>query len=84
MHPRLGFRHARPQSWFPFSLHVNVNGREWLARQMDQAGLGYVRGGNCLVGIEDFRQAQALLDGQLRADWPGLLEIFAAAEDLDG
>jgi hypothetical protein len=39
MHPVFGFMHARIQSWFPFAIQICLNGREWLARQMDAAGL---------------------------------------------
>ena len=82
LHPTLGFLHARLQSWFPFNLHVNINGREWLARQMDQAGIAYVRSGNCFLGVDDFQRAQALLDEQLRANWPGLLNPIAEQVNL--
>jgi hypothetical protein len=30
--------HARIQTWFPFNIQVGLNGREWLSRQMDEAG----------------------------------------------
>jgi hypothetical protein len=76
-HPTLGFMHARLQSWFPFTLHINANGREWLAKQMDQAGITYHRSGNCFLGVQDFARAQALLDSQLRVSWPGLLAPVA-------
>jgi hypothetical protein len=33
-HPVLGWLHARIQTWFPFSIQIGMNGREWLARQM--------------------------------------------------
>ena len=39
IHPVFGFMHARIQTWFPFRIYVCLNGREWLARQMDQARL---------------------------------------------
>jgi len=77
LHPTFGFMHARLQSWFPFTMHVNLNGREWLARQMDGAGLGYVRRENCFVGCADFARAQALLDAQLRVNWAELLGPLA-------
>ena len=32
-----GLMHVRLQSWLPFSIQICVNGREWLARQMDQS-----------------------------------------------
>ncbi len=43
MHPVLGFMSARLQTWFPFGLHVYLNGRAWLARRMDEAGIPYRR-----------------------------------------
>ena len=39
LHPEFGQLHVRVQSWFPFSVDVCLNGREWLARQMDSAGI---------------------------------------------
>src|SRR5437016_5703821 len=32
-HPVFGFMHLRLQSWFPFLIHICLNGRNWLARQ---------------------------------------------------
>jgi hypothetical protein len=37
--PRFGFMHARIQTWIPFAVQVCINGREWLARSMNAAGL---------------------------------------------
>ena len=64
-----GFMSARLQTWFPFALYVYMNGREWLSRQMDQAGIGYRRQDNCFPWIEDFPRAQALMEAQLTTDW---------------
>jgi hypothetical protein len=74
MHRTLGFMHARLQSWFPFTVHVCINGREWLAQQMDRAGIGYVRKENCFVDVADLGAAQALLDKQLRTNWGAVLD----------
>jgi hypothetical protein len=73
MDPEVGLAYVRLQTWFPFSVHVGMNGREWLARQMDKIGLGYRRRDNCFTWIEDWARAQQLMDEQLRTDWPGLL-----------
>ena len=54
--------YARIQPWFPFRIQTCLNGREWLARQMDAAGLRYVRQDNCFPWIEDFAEAQRLMD----------------------
>jgi hypothetical protein len=79
IHPTFGFMHARIQTWFPFRVWVCINGREWLARQMDQAKLHYVRRDNTFTWLEDVAQAQALFDQQLQANWPSLLGAVAAA-----
>lgn len=76
MHVDWGFCHVRVQTWFPMTVHVCVNGREWLARQMDREGLAYRRRENAFVWVEDLAQAQALLDDQLKTDWPAALNAL--------
>ena len=73
MDPEIGLVYVRLQTWFPFTVHMGMNGREWLARQMDRVGLRYRRRDNCFAWLEDWAAAQRLLDEQLRTDWPGLL-----------
>lgn len=79
IHPVFGFMHTRIQTWFPFPIHVCLNGREWLARQMDQAGLHYCKRKNTFTWLEDVAQAQALFDQQLQANWSDLLAGLAEA-----
>ena len=73
-HPEIGLMHIRVQTWFPFSVDVCLNGRQWLARQMDRAGIDYQQRDNCFIWIKDCAAAQELLDEQLRGDWPALDE----------
>ncbi len=77
MHPVFGFMNARIQTWFPFPVQICLNGREWLARQMDAAGLEYARQDNCFPWIADWAKAQRLMDRQLKATWPKLLDGVA-------
>ena len=77
--PQVGWMYARLQTWFPFNIQVGMNGREWLARQMDQTGLRYRQQGNCFVWIEDYEEAQKLMNRQLETDWTGLLNGFAGS-----
>jgi hypothetical protein len=35
--------HVRVHARIPYTVQVYVNGREWLARQLDTAGVGYLR-----------------------------------------
>ena len=75
--PEVGWMYARLQTWFPFHIQVGINGREWLARQMDKEGLKYRQQGNCFVWIENYLRAQQLLKQQLQINWAELLERFA-------
>jgi len=74
LHEQLGLLHLRLQTWFPFALHLGLNGRHWLARQMDQAGIGYVQRENCFPWIQDVTRAQALAREQLQRCRPVLLD----------
>ena len=78
IHPVFGFMHARIQTWFPFSVQICLNGREWLARQMDRAGLTYERKDNAFVWLEDAHRAQRLMDEQVKANFADLLDPIAA------
>jgi hypothetical protein len=73
-HQRLGLCYVRIQSWFPFSVRVGLNGREWLCQQLRQRGCDCQRLGNLLVRVSDPALAQTLLDEQTRSDWPALLQ----------
>lgn len=77
LHPQLGLMHTRLQTWLPFTMHICLNGREWLARQLDAAGIGYARRRNCFISLADIDAAQALMNEQLRTDWPKLLDELA-------
>jgi len=77
MHPVFGFMSARLQTWFPFPIHIYLNGRLWLAQQLEKAGVHYRRHHNCFTWIEDFARAQQLMDTQLNAPWTELLEGVA-------
>jgi hypothetical protein len=73
-HPIYGPMHVRVQTWMPFQVKVVFNGRDWLARQLDAAGIGYLKKDNTFIAIADFERAQALLDAQLRVNWPLILD----------
>src|SRR5437667_7780620 len=77
MHPEFGFMNARIQTWFPFSIQICLNGREWLARQMQAAGLDYLQHDNCFPYMSNWTKAQCLMDRQLRTQWPKLLNGIA-------
>lgn len=76
--PVFGFMSARLQTWFPFQIQICINGREWLAHQMSKDGrIRFKRARNCFPWVSDVDAAQALLDEQLRTDWPAALDRIA-------
>lgn len=77
MDPQFGFMNARIQTWFPFRIQVCLNGREWLAQQMQREKMRYVRQDNCFPWIEDFNRAQQLMKEQARQNWPKALNTIA-------
>lgn len=72
-----GFMHVRLQSWFPFTLQIYVNGREWLARRLDERGIAYQRHDNKLTQIADLTAAHALCEKFAHRKWPRVLDAFA-------
>lgn len=75
--PEFGLLHIRVQSWLPFTIQIYVNGREYLARQMDQAGIGYEQQDNCFTRIDDLPRAQQLLEQLTTRKWAGFLTALA-------
>jgi hypothetical protein len=79
IHPVFGFMHVRLQTWLPFNLHVCINGREWLSRQMDATGIRYRRVDNCFTWISDLEGARELLQQQVRFNWAEAMEKVGLA-----
>jgi hypothetical protein len=76
LHPTFGWLYVRLQTWFPFEIQIGLNGREWLARQMDREKLRYARHDNKFLWVRDWQRAQRLLDEQLQTDWQSELDAL--------
>jgi hypothetical protein len=72
--PEFGWMHVRLQTWAPYAIQVYINGRAWLARQTDRAGIGYRRSDNKITGIDDFEAVTALCKTFAHTDWPPFLD----------
>ena len=75
-HQDYGFMNIRIQTWFPYRIQIAMNGREWLVRQLERAGIGFERQGSKILRVDDFERMQSLLHQQLRTDWCLLLNSF--------
>jgi hypothetical protein len=77
-HPVFGFMNARIQTWFPFSIQICMNGREWLASDFARKGrTDFCRNDNCFPWLGDPALAQRWMDRQLRTDWAKALDAIA-------
>jgi hypothetical protein len=72
-----GLIHVRLQTWLPFTIQVCLNGREYLAREMDRAGMKYEKRDNCFASIEDLPRAQKMLDRLTERRWERFLNVYA-------
>lgn len=72
-----GFMHVRLQGWIPYECQIYINGREWLARQLDKRGIGYVRWDNSLLAVDDLDAAAELCERFAHKAWPRVLNAFA-------
>ena len=52
-HEDYGFMSIRIQTWFPYRIQIAMNGREWLARQLGKANIGFERLGNKILQVDD-------------------------------
>lgn len=78
LHPVFGFIHARLQTWFPFNMQICLNGREWLAHQLQRAGhTDFTRHDNCFTHLGDPARAQRFMDRQLSIAWKRVLDAIA-------
>lgn len=73
-HPEYGFGHVRLQTWAPYNIFINLNGRHWLERQLINHGIDYTKSGNCFPWIENVPKAQELMSSQLETNWQQLLD----------
>jgi hypothetical protein len=72
-----GLMHVRLQVWLPMTIQVCLNGREYLARRRDKAGIGYEKQGNCFTHIDDLSKAQQIMDDLQQRNWVHFLNALA-------
>jgi hypothetical protein len=73
----LGLMHVRLQTWAPFTCQIYVNGHDFVARKLEQKGLGFEQVDNAFVKLADPQQAQRLADRFAKLPWPKILETYA-------
>lgn len=72
-----GLIYLRLQTWFPFTFPAYVNGHGWLARQLQQQGIGFVQHDNAFTQLDQPEQAQRLADRFPKLSWVKQLTRWA-------
>jgi hypothetical protein len=75
-HPELGLCYVRIQTYFPFTVRVGLNGRQWLYQQLRKRGVEFTHQRNLLMAVKDPALAQQLLDAQVQTDYVQLLNTL--------
>lgn len=76
MDREFGLIHLKLQTWFPMTMQVYVNGQEWLARKLEEGGIGFTKLDNVFLDVEDLDRAQALADRFPSLRWPRILDCW--------
>ena len=69
LHREFGLIHVRIQSWLPLDVQVYINGRSYLARRLEKAGIAHRQVDNTFTQIADLGRAQGMMDDLTRRDW---------------
>lgn len=77
MDAEFGWMFVKLQSWYPFTMHIYVNGREYLKRALDKASIAYESYDNSVSWVTDLDKAQQLADKLVQKKWDRFLNIFA-------
>jgi hypothetical protein len=72
-----GLVHVRVQTWLPFTIQICLNGREWLAQQLQRCGSGFTQVDNCVFDVADLPLAQRLLRQLETRPWARVLRVLA-------
>ena len=75
--PEMGWMHARIQTWFPFHMQIAINGPGMVGAANGPSGPEVSPAGQLFRWIEDYQEAQKLLDHQLEVNWAERLNGFA-------
>ena len=67
----------KSESMAGFRRNHHVNGREWLARQLDRRGIAYSKSDNKITWVADLEAARQLCDSFTHTAWPAFLDRLA-------
>jgi hypothetical protein len=78
VHEELGLCFLRVPTWAPFRLMFYFNAHQYLARQLERRGIGFVMQDNAFFAVDDFEKAQEIADSLSPKKLHRILEQVAA------
>ena len=73
----LGLMHVRFQTWFPFTIQIYINGKEYLKKQLAKENITFKSYDNCITYVSDLKRAQEIADKFVEKKWSRVFDHFA-------
>lgn len=77
MDREFGWMFAKIQSWYPFTMQVYINGKEYLKKSLTQHNIEYQSYNNSITSVDNIDKAQVLADKLIQKKWDRFLNVFA-------
>jgi len=74
----LGLMHVRLQTWFPFTIQIYLNGKEYLKKQLSKHKIRFKSYDNSVTWVEDVERAQKIADKFIDKKWYATFDSFAS------
>ena len=72
-----GLMHVRFQTWFPFTIQIYLNGKEYLKKQLVKANIPFTSYKNSITSVSNIARAQQLADQLIKKKWTRVFDHFA-------
>ena len=72
----LGLMHLRFQTWFPFTIQIYINGREYLKKQLSKEHIPFTSYDNCITSIANLHRAQEISNKFVERKWSRVFDHF--------
>jgi hypothetical protein len=73
----LGLMHVRFQTWFPFTIQIYINGKEYVKKQLAKESIQFSSYDNCITSVSDLQRAQEIADRFVEKKWAKVFDHFA-------
>ena len=73
----LGLMHVRFQTWFPFTIQIYINGKEYVKKQLAKENIQFTSYDNCITSVSNLQRAQEIADRFVEKKWTTVFDHFA-------